>query len=214
MFITFEGPEGSGKSSQIVQLGESLTGQGYRVTVTREPGGTPIGDQIRACLHDVQNTQMVAEAELLLYCASRAQLVANVVRPALAANQIVLCDRYSDSSVAYQGYGRGLDLEQVIAITSFATGGLQPHLTVLLDIDVSLGLDRRRQSGGEMNRLDLEKVAFHRRVRDGYLRMAASAPDRWAVIRADGDKKEVARAIKKVVLERLTLARPAPTRFA
>ena len=153
MFITLEGPEGSGKSSQIGLLADFLEQQGFSVVVTREPGGTLIGDQIRHVLHDVANTAMSPAAELLLYSASRAQLVHELIRPALAAGQVVLCDRYADSTLAYQGYGRNLNLTDLQTITQFATGGLKPDLTLLLDIDVERGLARRRDGGEEMNRL-------------------------------------------------------------
>lgn len=185
MFITFEGPEGSGKTSQIRLLAGYLRLGGYDVVETREPGGTAIGDQIRACLHDVRNTEMAAEAEILLYSASRAQLVRQVIRPALARGQIVLCDRFADSTLAYQGYGRLLPLDQLKQITSFATGALRPDLTFLLDIDVERGLARRRANDEEMNRLDLETVAFHQRVRRGYHALIAADPARWLVVDAD-----------------------------
>lgn len=139
MFITLEGPEGSGKSTQLVLLARFLEEEGFSVVATREPGGTNIGDQIRACLHDVNNTEMEPETEFLLYTASRAQLVREMVMPSLAEDKVVLCDRYADSTIAYQGYGRGLDLQAVSAITQFATGDLQPDLTFLLDIDVEEG---------------------------------------------------------------------------
>ena len=185
MFITFEGPEGSGKSTQIRLLVEWLRAQGREVVLTREPGGTVIGDQIRGVLHDVDNTAMAASAEILLYSASRAQLVNELVRPSLAANKIVLCDRFFDSTYAYQGYGRGLDLASLQMITRFATGGLKPDLTLMLDIDVSRGIARRVDNNEEMNRLDLEKIEFHERVRQGYFALIDAEPDRWRVIDAD-----------------------------
>ncbi len=207
MFITFEGPEGSGKSSQIAQLCAYLQAQGFSPLMTREPGGTPIGDQIRACLHDVQNTAMTAVAEVLLYSASRAQLVGEVIRPALVAGQIVLCDRYADSTLAYQGYGRGLNLADLTELTRIATRGLIPDLTLLLDIDVEKGLARRRVGGGEMNRLDLEVVAFHQRVRDGYHRLRTADPARWVVVNADRPFEAVQRDIRQTVMQHLS-ARP------
>jgi dTMP kinase len=187
-FVTFEGPEGSGKTTQIELLAAYLRALGHDVVMTREPGGTPIGDQIRAVLHDVENTAMVAETEILLYSASRAQLVQELIRPALAANQVVLSDRYADSTMAYQGYGRGLDLAALRQITRFATGGLQPDLTMYLDCPVEEGLRRKQQamaqSAGEWNRLDRETVAFHRRVSQGYLTLVAAEPERWLVLDA------------------------------
>ena len=152
------------------------------MVTTREPGGTPIGDQIRHVLHDTANTAMSPTAEMLLYAASRAQLVAEVIRPALVAGRVVLCDRYADSTLAYQGFGRGLDGDMLATLTAIATGGLRPDLTLLLDLDVVRGLARRRDEGEEMNRLDLETLEFHRRVRDGYLALAAAEPARWVCI--------------------------------
>jgi dTMP kinase len=203
MFITFEGPEGSGKSTQIALLSAYLRQRGFSVLATREPGGTLIGDRARDCVHDVEHSMMAPTTELLLYSASRAQLVAEVIRPALAAGKVVLCDRFSDSTMAYQGYGRGLDLDDLAYITRFATGGLKPDLTLLLDIDVEAGLARRMDGGGEMNRLDLEAVEFHNRVRRGYHRLAAAEPERWLVIAADGPAEAVQAQIRRVVEERL-----------
>lgn len=202
MFITFEGPEGSGKSSQIVLLAEFLQGEGFNVLSTREPGGTRIGDQIRNTLHDVANTEMVAPAEILLYSASRAQLVRQRILPALEEGHVVLCDRFADSTIAYQGYGRGLDLDDVLAVTRFATGGLTPHLTFLLDIDVERGLARRLEGAAEMNRLDLENIAFHQRVRQGYHQLAALDPRRWVIIDADRGPEIVQADLQQVFLER------------
>ena len=204
MFITFEGPEGAGKSTQIRLLAEHLRAAGYGVVVTREPGGTPIGDQVRAVLHDTANTAMSPTAEMLLYSASRAQLVNEVIRPALAAGDVVLCDRYADSTMAYQGFGRGLDRAMLATLTAIATGGLRPDLTLLLDLDVARGLARRRDEGEEMNRLDLEALEFHRRVRQGYLALAAAEPDRWCIIDADRPPAAVQADIRRVVLGRLT----------
>jgi dTMP kinase len=184
-------------------LAEFLREQGYVVTATREPGGTCIGDQIRDTLHDTANTAMSPVTEVLLYSASRAQLVAEVIRPALARGEIVLCDRFADSSMAYQGFGRGLDREMLNALTAIATDGLAPDLTLLLDIDVARGLARRRDKGEEMNRLDLEEVAFHERVRAGYHALAESEPSRWIVIDADRAVEQVQLAIREAVLERL-----------
>lgn len=203
MFITFEGPEGSGKSSQLAQLAPFLAERGFDILVTREPGGTLIGDQIRNCLHDVENTAMAAPTELLLYSASRAQLVQEVIRPVLATGKIVLCDRYADSTLAYQGYGRGLNLDDLRVITNFATGGLTPDLTILLDVPVERGLERRRRWGVEMNRLDLEELAFHERVRQGYHELVRADMGRWCIIDADRTADEVQGDIRKVVLQRL-----------
>jgi len=203
MFITFEGPDGSGKTTQISLLADFLRRQGYSVITTREPGGTDIGDQIRLCLHDVRNTKMTPSAEILLYSASRAQLVQEVVRPALQEGAIVICDRFADSTIAYQGYGRGLDLEDLAYITRFATGGLQPDLTFLLDLDAEAGISRRTVGGDEMNRMDLQNAGFYRRVRQGYRQMVASQPHRWIVVDADRPVDDVQATIRDAISSRL-----------
>lgn len=203
MFITFEGPEGSGKSTQIRLLAEHLQSCGFAVEMMREPGGTLIGDQIRNVLHDTANTAMAATAEVLLYSASRAQLVAERIRPAIESGHVVLCDRYADSTIAYQGYGRGLDFKMLEVLTTIATEGLTPDLTLLLDLDVTRGLSRRRDEGEEMNRLDQESVAFHERVRAGYHRLAAAEPARWVMIDADRPVSIVAAEIRNAVSRRL-----------
>ncbi|GAB4280031.1 MAG: dTMP kinase [Candidatus Promineifilaceae bacterium] len=202
MFITFEGPEGSGKSTQIQLLAQFLETQGYHVVQTREPGGTVIGDQIRHVLHDVANTEMVATTEVLLYSASRAQLVAQLIRPHLAAGNVVLCDRFADSTMAYQGYGRYLDHNMLTQLTQIATGGLKPDLTILLDIDVEEGLNRKKQGHTEMNRLDLEAISFHKRVRDGYHQLAAAEPARWVIIDANRPVDAVQTAIQQAVYKK------------
>jgi dTMP kinase len=202
-FITLEGPDGSGKTTQARLLAEWLRGEGYDVVLTREPGGSDIGDQIRAVLHDPRNTAMDAGAEILLYSADRAQHVAQLIRPALAAGRIVVSDRYADSTLAYQGYGRGLDLEMLRAITVFATGGLMPDLTLYLDIAPQAGLARRQSGEGEWNRLDAETLEFHRRARAGYLELAGQEPARWVVVDAGRPPEEVQAQIRGVVRERL-----------
>ena len=203
LFVTFEGPDGSGKTTQVARLAERLRAAGHDVIATREPGGTLIGDQVRAILHAPQNRSMRAVTELLLYCASRAQLVSEVIRPHLERGGIVLSDRYADSSLAYQGYGRGIDRDTLRAILGFATDGLRPDLTCLLDLDVEEGLRRRRGSGGEWNRLDQETVAFHARVREGYLALARAEPKRWVVIDAARGVDEVQADIWAEVERRL-----------
>lgn len=183
MFITLEGPEGSGKTSHIPHLVAFLRERGCSVFPTREPGGTSIGEQIRAVIHDLKNAEMHPRTETLLYQAARAQIVEEVIQPRLAAGEIVLSDRYADSTLAYQGYGHQQDIEAVRALIRYATGGLTPRLTVLLDLDVEVGLKRKTRQE-EWNRLDAYTVDFHRRVRAGYLKMAAQEPARWRVVNA------------------------------
>jgi len=197
MFITFEGSEGSGKSTQIPLLATYLSKLGYQIQTTREPGGTRIGEQVRLCLHDVANTDMTPAAEVLLYSASRSQLVEEVIKPALAEGKIVLSDRYADSTLAYQGYGRQLDLVALTSITRFATGGLEPDLTIFLDIDVEEGLSRRTTGGEEMNRMDLQRLEFYQRVRQGYLTLAAAKPNRWTIIDASRPASQVQEEIRR-----------------
>jgi dTMP kinase len=203
MFITLEGPEGSGKTSHIRPLADWLTDQGQRVFATREPGGTEIGEQIRVVIHDLGNTAMHPRAETLLYQAARAQIVEQVIRPRLAAGEIVLCDRYFDSTIAYQGYGHQQNLDEVRALVKYATGGLMPDLTLLLDVDVETGLKRKQKNGDEWNRLDAYTLDFHRRVRDGYLKMVGQEPARWAVVDAGQEWETVQGEIRKIILKRL-----------
>lgn len=205
MFITFEGPEGSGKSTQIQLAYQLLQSCHVQVLLTREPGGTAIGDQIRETVHHVENGLMSPVTELLLYSASRAQLVSQVIQPALAANQVVLCDRFADSTLAYQGYGRQLDMTMLEDITHYATGGLKPDLTLLFDIDVRAGINRRTTGGEEMNRLDLESINFHERVRLGYHQLARQEPDRWVLINAERSVEEIAADVKHILKTRLSL---------
>lgn len=184
-FITFEGPEGSGKTTQIRLLAAWLAAQGFAVLTTREPGGTRIGDAIRGILLNPEHTEMRPEAEILLFSAARAQIVGELIRPHLASGGIVLCDRFADSTLAYQGYGRQLDLATLRQITAFATGGLQPDLTICLDLEVQEGLRRKQRSDLiEWNRMEQEQIAFHERVRQGYLTLAAAEPERWLVVDA------------------------------
>jgi dTMP kinase len=197
MFITFEGGEGGGKSTQIKTLAARLTEAGHQVLTTREPGGTPVGDQIRAVLLGVGN-QVAPLAELLLYSASRAQLVSQVILPHLAGGGIVLCDRYADSTYAYQGYGRGLDLAMLRQLTQIATGGLQPHLTLWLDLPPEVGLARRASSNQALDRLDNEALSFHQRVRAGYAQLATESA-RWVRIDADQAPDAVADIVWAVV---------------
>jgi dTMP kinase len=202
MFITFEGSEGSGKTTQIPALAKLLSEAGYNVLTTREPGGTQIGDQIRAILSDLGNTAMAASTESLLFLAARAQLVSQVILPHLEVGGVVISDRYGDSTLAYQGYGRELDLEQLRVLLAFATCGLEPDLTLLLDLDVEEGL-RRRLQGGDLNRLDRLELEFYQRVRRGYLAMARANPRRWVIVEAERPSEQVQEEIGRVVLERL-----------
>lgn len=202
MFITLEGPEGSGKTSQLASLKPYLCQAGYPVLATREPGGTPIGDQIRSLLFDLRNTDMIPRTEALLLQASRAQLVETVIRPHLERGGVVLCDRFADATLAYQGYGHGLDRVALRQVVEYATGGLWPDLTILLDVDVEVGL-RRRLNDGDWNRLDAYAVDFHRRVRQGYLEMVRAEPERWVVVDASRPVGEVQDELRRIVLERL-----------
>ncbi|UYN92345.1 MAG: dTMP kinase [Anaerolineales bacterium] len=202
MFITLEGPEGSGKTSQIPRLADALRAAGYKVLTTREPGGTLIGDQIRKVLFDLGNKAMQPRSEILLFQASRAQLVDEVIRPALAAGEVVLCDRYADSTMAYQGHGHGVDLAQLAELVRFATGGLKPDLTLFLDIKPKDGL-RRRDADGNWNRLDDYDAEFHERVYGGYQKLIAAEPQRWEVVDATRTPDEVAADLARKTLARL-----------
>jgi dTMP kinase len=199
MFITLEGPEGSGKSSQLPILAEWLREQGYNVYTTREPGGTLISDQIRTILHDLENTAMHPRTEILLYLASRSQHVEEVIRPLLEKDTIVLCDRYADSTLAYQGYGHGVDIPTLKKLLDFSTGRLYPDLSILLDLDVEIGLERRKQSGGEWNRLDAYALAFHKRVREGYLTLVTNEPQRWRIVDAAQTFDDVQTALREII---------------
>lgn len=205
MFITFEGPEGSGKSTQIARAGKYLAGKGWEVVVTREPGGTAIADQIRAILLQAENQTMTPTTELLLYFAARAQHVEEKLRPALKQGKIVLCDRFADSTWAYQGYARGLGTDLVEEMNKLATGGLQPDLTLLLDLPVEIGLQR---AGGRADRLaeeqredrfEREDIEFHRRLREGFLLLAKKNPKRFRVVDASGGVEDVWRQIQAVL---------------
>ncbi len=202
MFITLEGPEGSGKTSHIPHLVEYLREQGYTVFPTREPGGTSIGEQIREVIHDLKNVEMHPRTETLLYQAARAQIVEQVIKPRLASGEVVLSDRYYDSTIAYQGYGHQQDLEQVRQLVKYATGGLTPDLTILLDLDVEIGLGRKRKDN-EWNRLDAYTVEFHQRVRKGYHEMVKAEPNRWVVVNAEEKWESVQEELRKIIIERL-----------
>jgi len=203
MFITLEGPEGSGKTSHIPHLVEYLRGRGYKVFPTREPGGTSISEQIRDVLHDLKNAEMHPRTETLLYQAARAQIVEQVIKPRLDAGEIVISDRYYDSTIAYQGYGHQQDLEQVRTLVRYATGGLTPDLTILLDLDVEVGLKRKKQNESEWNRMDDHEVKFYERVRAGYLEMVKQEPQRWIVVNSNQKWDDVQAELKRVIVNKL-----------
>ena len=203
MFITLEGPEGSGKSSQLPALADFLFDAGYEVVMTREPGGTVVGDQIREVLMNLENVTIVPRTEILLFLAARAQHVEGLIKPALKDGKIVLCDRYGDSTLAYQGYGHQTDLDTLRSLLAFSTGGLKPDLTLLLDVPIEEGFRRKRGNSVEWNRLDAYAEAFHERVRQGYLALANEEPERWLIIDATKDRESVQEAMRKVVLNRL-----------
>ena len=197
MLMTFEGPEGSGKTTQIARAVEYLKSYGLPVVRTREPGGTPIADQIRAILLQADNAAITPMTELLLYFAARAQHVAEVVRPALETGKIVICDRFADSTWAYQGYARGLDTELIERLNEIATDGLRPDLTLLYDLPIEVGLHRARlraerlTDGDREDRFENEALEFHRKLRTGFLMLAEREPQRFRIIDADGSVDEV-----------------------
>ena len=205
MFITFEGPDGSGKTTQLNMLLPILEKAGLDVVRTREPGGTDIGDQIRSVIMDMKNKSMHPRTEILLFNASRAQLVEELIRPSLAAGKIILCDRYADSTMAYQGYGHGLDRQALNNLLEFATGGLKPDLTLLFDISAEAGLRRRLTNHDEWNRMDDYALQFHERVRSGYREMAAKEPERWVVIDADRSPEAVHEEVVSILKEKLDI---------
>jgi dTMP kinase len=206
LFVTFEGGEGSGKSTQIKRVARQLEAAGVAVRVLREPGGTTAGERIRAILLDPESAGMDARTELLLYEAARAQLVAEVVEPALASGEVILCDRFFDSTTAYQGYGRGLDLDEIDALNRAATGGLAPHRTVLLDVDPSIGLGRATRGGAD--RLESEDLAFHQRVRAGFLKIAQAEPERFRLVDGTGSADMVAHRVSHALEDLLGVAAP------
>lgn len=208
MFITFEGPEGSGKSTQARLLAERLRTYEINVLLTREPGGTAISDEIRALLLDHRHGEMHPLTEALLFAASRAQHVVERIRPHLHVGGIVLCDRFTDSTFAYQGYGLGQDLDMLRNLTTIATQGLQPDLTVYLDLPVDVGLARKQataEQAVEWNRLDARELAFHQRVRDGYYALIEAAPERWLIFDAQQSVNIVADQIWQQIAPRLGL---------
>ena len=207
LFITFEGPEGGGKSTQVARLVAQLAALEVPHLVTREPGGTPLGLRVRELVLMDPDLEVTPLAEFLLYSASRAQLVRDVLRPALARGELVVCDRYADSSAAYQGMGRGLDAAFVTDVTWEATGGLRPQLTFLLDLDPAEGL-RRAAAKGAPDRLERADLDFHRRVRAGFLAIAGAEPERVLVLDATRPETELADEIWAVVAQALGLEAP------
>jgi dTMP kinase len=218
LFITFEGIEGSGKTCQIKIINEFLNLRGYSTVLTREPGGSPIGDQIRKILLDPKNAGMDATTELYLYEASRREHVERVIRPALAAKKIVLCDRFTDATVAYQGYGRGIDLEIIHKMNSLATGGLSPNITILFDCPIEVGIGRAKNrieleekrarskktiEHQRQDRFENEAFEFHDRVRNGYLTLAETYPERIVVIDSQEDIDSIRQKIEDVILRYL-----------
>lgn len=207
-FITFEGIEGCGKTTQVRLLSECLAEKGYSVVVTREPGGCAIADQIRAILLDADNRALVPLSELLLYAAARAQHVEEVIRPALAAGKIVICDRFTDATTAYQGYGRSLDINLIKELNRLASAEVIPDQTILLDCPEEIGLERamariEATAGPREERFEQESLRFHHAVRQGYLKLAAAEPDRFVILDGRLDIEEMSTIIAKVILSRL-----------
>lgn len=193
VFITFEGGEGAGKSTQVGLIVERLRAAGLTVTSLREPGSTVVGDRVRDLLLDPAHSELDPRAELLLYEASRAELVAEEIVPRIDAGDIVACDRFTDSTLAYQGYGRGLDIDGIRALNDWATGGVRPDVTILLDVDPVLGIARATGTGAD--RVEAEDIAFHERVRDGFLAIADESGDRVIVIEGDAPAADVAASV-------------------
>ncbi|MCR5185419.1 MAG: dTMP kinase [Bacilli bacterium] len=204
MFITLEGPEGSGKTTAVENAVKRLTEMGYEIVRTREPGGTPISEQIRNVILDKANTSMDGKTEALLYAASRRQHLVEKVWPAIKEGKIVICDRYLDSSLAYQGGARGLGVDEILNINLFATENTWPDLTLLFDLDPQIGLARiSKNANREVNRLDLEKLEFHNKVRNTFLELAKRYPDRYVIIDASKTQEEVAKDTLDAILSRL-----------
>lgn len=206
MFISLEGIEGAGKTSQIDNIVAFMTARGYACVTTREPGGTEIGSQIRGILLNPESCDLNADAELLLYVADRVQHIKTVIEPNLKANRVVICDRFYDATMAYQGYARGLDKSLIGNLHQLVCGNLTPDVTLLFDLDPEVGLERAWReinNGGrtdQESRFEKEKLAFHEKVRQGYLNLARSEPDRFSIIDAGQDPHRVAQAIERVLL--------------
>ena len=202
--ITLEGVEGSGKSTLIQYLKELIESIGKKVIVTREPGGIEISEQIRSVILDTENTKMDGRTEALLYAAARRQHLVERIIPALKEGNVVLCDRFIDSSLAYQGYARGLGIDEVLSINEFVIGSFMPNLTLYLDLDPQIGLSRiRKNKGREVNRLDLEEISFHLKVREGYEEVIKRFPDRIVRVDANQELDKVLSDTKQILLEKL-----------
>lgn len=199
LFITFEGTDGAGKTTQIQRLTADLRQASYDVCLTREPGGTPISEQIREMLLNPDHSEMAATTELLLYAASRAQHVSEVIKPALKAGKVVISSRFADATVVYQGYGRGLDLEKIHRLNRIATDGVTPDVTFVLDLPVEIGLQRAQKRRGGLDRLEREKIEFHRQLREGYQTIARQEPQRLKIIDAQVSPKRVYAQIQGLI---------------
>lgn len=204
LFVTIEGPEGSGKSTLITKLLPYFEKKEQKVVATREPGGIKISEEIRTILHKKEHTMMEARTEALLYAAARRQHLVEKVMPALGDNYIVICDRFIDSSLAYQGYARGLGVDKVFEINRFATEDCMPDITIYLDIEPEVGLERIRKDGNrEVNRLDLESIEFHKRVHEGYLQLVDRFADRIVVVNADQPMEAVVEEVTQLIEQKL-----------
>ena len=199
LFFTFEGTDGTGKTTQIQRLTADLRQMGYDVCLTHEPGGTPISEQIRDMLLNPDHSEMTATTELLLYAASRAQHVSEVIKPALEAGKVVISSRFADAMVVYQGYGRGLDLERINHLNRIATDGVTPDVTFVLDLPVEVGLQRVQNSRGGLDRLEREQIEFHRRLREGYQILAKQEPQRLRIINAQVSPEQVYAQIQAII---------------
>jgi dTMP kinase len=203
LFITLEGSEGCGKSTQARALWQRLVRRGIPALLTHEPGSTTLGNRLRYVLKRRLHDKISSLSELFLFAACRAQIVDEVIRPGLEQGKVVICDRFSDSTMAYQGYGRGLNLETIEEINDLATGDVKPHLTILLDIPADTGLSRK--TSPLQDRFEAEEIAFHRRVRDGYLEMAAAEPERWLIVDGNLPRSEIGKIIWNNVKSMLQL---------
>lgn len=199
LFITFEGNDGSGKSSALQTVKQELLELGYDVIYTREPGGSPIAEKIREVILDKDNVGMDPKTEALLYAASRREHIVKTILPALEAGKVILCDRFLDSSLAYQGYSRDLGLENVLEMNQFATEGLYPDLTILVCTRPEIGMSRIKKDERDMDRLELEKMTFHNKVYDGYIALSGKFKDRIVVINGEQTKEQVLSDVKNVL---------------